>query len=79
MGGTGDQLDRLYSCALHILYLIVGMIATAFIGAPSSTRVFLLLLVPMNLAVSYNHGDSAALNFPSMTILIVASIAGTCY
>jgi hypothetical protein len=77
MGGTGNRLDHLYSGVLHVLYLIVGMITTLFIGAPTCTRVFLLVLVPTNLAAKYNHGDSAALNFPSMTVLIFASAAGS--
>ncbi|PNF28127.1 hypothetical protein B7P43_G11874, partial [Cryptotermes secundus] len=47
----------------------------AFIRAPMTTRAFLLLLVPLNLGVTYTHGDAAALNFPSMTILILASTA----
>ena len=76
MGGTGNQLDHLYSCVLHVLYLIVGMITTSFIGAPTSTRALLLILVPVNLATTYHYGDSAALNFPSMTALIFASTAG---
>jgi hypothetical protein len=76
MGDTGNQLDRLYSCVFHALYLIVGMIAASFVRAPTLTRAFLLLIVPLNLAAMYHHGDSAALNFPSMTILIIASTAG---
>jgi hypothetical protein len=79
MGGTGDQLGRLYSCILHVLYLIVGMITAAFLRAPTLTRAFLLLLVPLNFAVMCSHGDSAALDFLSMTALIIASIAGTCH
>jgi hypothetical protein len=79
MGDTGHQLDRLYSCALHFLYLIAGMVTAAFIRAPTLTRAFLVLIVPLNLAVIYNHGDAAALDFPSMTILILASTAGMCY
>ncbi|PNF16473.1 Protein brambleberry [Cryptotermes secundus] len=75
---TGNQLDHLYSCVLHFLYLIVGMITAAFIRAPTTSRAFLLLFVPLNLAVTYTHGDAAALNFPSMTILILASTAA-CY
>ncbi|PNF32494.1 hypothetical protein B7P43_G03867 [Cryptotermes secundus] len=75
MGDTGNQLDHLYSCVLHFLYLIAGMITAAFIRAPTITRVFLLLIAPLNLAVTYNHGDTAALNFSSMTILILASTA----
>jgi hypothetical protein len=77
MGDTGNQLDHLYSCVLHALYLMVGMIATSFVRAPTLTRAFLLLIVPLNLAATYHHGDSAALNFPSMTVLIFASTAGT--
>jgi hypothetical protein len=61
---------------LHVLYLIVGMITTSFIGAPTFTRALLLILVPGNLAATYHHGDSAALDFPSMTALIVVSTAG---
>ncbi|XP_069690201.1 protein brambleberry-like [Periplaneta americana] len=75
LGGTGEQVDRLYSCVLHILFLVVGMITAAFVRAPTLTRTFLLLVVPLNLAVTYHHGDDAALNFPSMTILILASTA----
>ncbi|XP_033609951.1 protein brambleberry isoform X2 [Cryptotermes secundus] len=75
---TGNQLDHLYSCVLHFLYLIVGMITAAFFRAPTTSRAFLLLFVPLNLAVTYTHGDAAALNFPSMTILILASTA-VCY
>lgn len=76
IGGTGNQLDQLYSCVLHVLYMIVGMITTSFTGAPTSTRALLLILVPGNLAVTYHHGDSAALNFPTMTALIFVSTAG---
>ncbi|PNF20063.1 hypothetical protein B7P43_G05263 [Cryptotermes secundus] len=54
---TGNQLDHLYSCVLHFLYLIVEMITAAFIRAPTTTRIFLLLFVPLNLAVAYTHGD----------------------
>jgi hypothetical protein len=79
MGDTGNQLDQLYSCVLHFLYLIVGMIITAFFNAPTVTRTVLLLLVPLNVAVTYNHGAAVALNFPSMTMFILASTAGTCY
>jgi hypothetical protein len=79
MGNTGNQLDQLYSCVLHFLYLIAGMIAAAFIRAPTITRAFLLLLVPLNLAVTYSYGYATALNFPSMTIFILASTAGTYY
>jgi hypothetical protein len=76
MGDTGNQLDHLYKFVLHAIYLIVGMIAASFIRAPTLTRAFLLLIVPLNLAAMYHHGDSAALDFSSMTILIFASTAG---
>jgi len=52
------------------------MITTSFIGAPTSTRALLLILMPGNLAATYHHGDSAALNFPSMTALIFVLTAG---
>jgi uncharacterized ion transporter superfamily protein YfcC len=76
---TENHLDHLYSCVCHFLFLIVGMITAAFFGAPTLTRAFLLLLVPLNLAVTYNYGEAAALNFLSMTILILASTAGMYY
>jgi hypothetical protein len=39
----------------------------------------LLILVLVNLAVAYNDEDAAALNFPSLTMLLLASTAGRCY
>ena len=76
VGGTGDQLDRLFSCVLHGLYLVVAMITCSFVRAPTLTRGFLVLMVPLNLAVSYHQGNAEALNFPSMTMLLILS--GVC-
>ena len=76
VGGTGDQLDRLFSCLLHGAYLVVAMITCSFVSAPTLTRGFLVLMVPLNLAVSYNQGSTEAFNFPSMTILLILSAAG---
>ncbi|KDR18720.1 protein brambleberry-like [Zootermopsis nevadensis] len=78
IGDTGNQLGHVYSCVLHALYLIVGMIAASFVRAPTLTRAFLLVIVPLNLAAVYHHGDSASLDFLSMTILIFASTAVHC-
>jgi hypothetical protein len=76
---TDNQLNLLFSCVLHFLYLIVGMITAAFFSAPTFTRALLLILVLVNLAVAYTDGDVAALNFPSMTMLLLGSTAGRCY
>lgn len=75
VGGTGDQLDRLFTCVLHGMFLVVAMITCSFVSAPTLTRGFLVLMVPLNLAVSYHQGHAEALNFPSMTILLVLSAA----
>ncbi|KAJ9599165.1 hypothetical protein L9F63_010342 [Diploptera punctata] len=75
IGGTGDQLDRLFSCVQHGLYLVAAMITCSFVQAPTLTRGFLVLMVPLNLAVSYHQGPAEALNFPSMTVLLVVSAA----
>jgi hypothetical protein len=78
MVDNGNQLDLLYSCVLHCLYLIVGMITGIFIGAPALTRASLLLLVSLNFAAKYFHWDAATLNLTSMSILILALTAGMC-
>jgi hypothetical protein len=79
MADSGNQLDLLYSCVLHFLFLIVGMITGIFIGAPALTRALLFLTVSLNFAAKYNRWDAATLNFTSMTILILALTAGMCY
>jgi hypothetical protein len=79
MADSGNQLDLLYSCVLHFLFLIVGMITGIFIGALALTRALLFLIVSLNFAAMYNRWDAATLNFTSMTILILALTAGMCY
>ncbi|XP_067005674.2 protein brambleberry [Anabrus simplex] len=61
----------IYMFVLHALYLLIGMVATAFLQASTVTKFALISIVPLNLAVIYNQGRDAALCFTHMTIVII--------
>ena len=64
-------------CLAHGLYLVLGMIATSFIQAPFAVRCALILIVPLNLILTSYEGAEGALDFPGITILLIAFSAGT--
>ncbi|GLG94206.1 Uncharacterized protein GBIM_01465 [Gryllus bimaculatus] len=61
----------IYTVFMHIVYLLLGMIAIAYVHAPAFTRMCLLIIVPLNLSVLYHHGDNTALDFISMSMIIL--------
>nr|CAD7571072.1 unnamed protein product [Timema californicum] len=73
--GTADSLDQVYIFALHGAYLIVGMIISSFVNVPNFTRMFLLLIVILNVILSLQKGPYSPMDFFTMTVLMVASIA----
>nr|CAD7431019.1 unnamed protein product [Timema monikensis] len=73
--GTADSLDQVYIFALHGAYLIVGMIISSFVNVPNFTRMFLLLIVILNVILSLQKGPYSPMDFFTMTVLMFASIA----
>lgn len=68
---SGDQLEWIQQCLAHGLYLVLGMIATSFIQAPPAVRCALILIVPLNLALTSYEGAEGALDFPGITLLLI--------
>ncbi|XP_034255742.1 protein brambleberry-like isoform X2 [Thrips palmi] len=68
---SGDQLEWIQQCLAHGLYLVLGMIATSFIQAPPAVRCALILIVPLNLALTSQEGAKGALDFPGITLLLI--------
>lgn len=68
---SGDQLEWMQQCLAHGLYLVLGMIATSFIQAPLAVRCALILIVPLNLALTSYDGVEGALDFSGITLLLV--------
>ncbi|XP_026286542.1 protein brambleberry [Frankliniella occidentalis] len=68
---SGDQLEWMQQCVAHGLFLVLGMIATSFIQAPSAVRCALILLVPLNLALTSYEGADGALDFSGLTLLLI--------
>ncbi|CAG2055433.1 unnamed protein product [Timema podura] len=73
--GTADSLDQVYIFALHGAYLIVGMIISSFVNVPNFTRMFLLLMVILNVILSLQKGPYSPMDFFTITVLMFASIA----
>ncbi|KAK3918819.1 Protein brambleberry [Frankliniella fusca] len=68
---SGDQIEWIQQCLAHGLYLVLGMIATSFIQAPSAVRCALILTVPLNLALTSSEGAEGALDFSGLTLLLI--------
>lgn len=68
---SGENLEKVYRIALHVVYLLGAMIVAAFLHAPFLTRSAILGAVPLNLATYLKHGLNASLDFISLTALIV--------
>lgn len=73
---SGDQLEWIQQCLAHGLYLVLGMIATSFIQAPPAVRCALILIVPLNLALTSYEGAQGALDFSGITLLLVLFSGG---
>lgn len=73
---VGDQLEWIQQCLAHGLYLVLGMIATSFIQAPPAVRCALILIVPLNLALTSYEGAKGALDFPGITLLLIVFTGG---
>lgn len=71
----GERLTVLLCCLLHACYLLVAMFLAAFLHVPMTSRIFLLLLVPMNALSELQEGSS--LHFGALTVLLTIFVLGT--
>ncbi|XP_076180261.1 uncharacterized protein LOC143153202 [Ptiloglossa arizonensis] len=70
IGDTGEEMRRMYSIGLHIIYLMGAMIVTTFLHAPLLPRIIIMGIVSLNLALYLKHGIEVSLSFTTMTALI---------
>lgn len=59
LGGTDLAIERLYTILWHSGFLMMSMIACAFLSAKISTRLFVATLLPLNLALALNGNENA--------------------
>lgn len=71
---SGSDLHRVTHVLLHTGYLLLAMLLLAFLSAPRSVRLSLLLLVPANLLSLLQDGP--ALDFAAITTALVTIGAG---
>jgi hypothetical protein len=67
----GDRLDKVLACLLHVGFLLTSMLIIAFIGAPTSTKVLLVLFVSLNMLQIVMQDPDAAIPLPATVFLIV--------
>ncbi|XP_065163475.1 protein brambleberry-like [Atheta coriaria] len=60
LGGTDNALERIYIFLWHILFLIISMIASAFMNASFPTRLAVISTIPGNLALNILKSEHAA-------------------
>lgn len=72
--GTDYQLAAIYCCVLHCGYLLAVMFMATFLKFPMTSRLFLLLMVPMNALSEIRDGSS--LGFGPLTILLCIFVSG---
>jgi hypothetical protein len=68
----GDRLDKVMSCVVHLGFLLSSMLVIAFIGAPTCTKVLLVLFVALNMTQIVMQDPDAAIPLPATTFLIIA-------
>jgi len=69
LGGTGDKVAFLKTVCSHILYLLLAVLSAIFLRTPPFTRLFLLLLIPLNALAEIRQKSS--LDFTLMTLFIL--------
>ncbi|XP_064459525.1 protein brambleberry-like [Ornithodoros turicata] len=67
--GTDNQLSTVCICVSHVLYLLSAMSLAAFLRVPMTSRVVMLLVVPMNAVAEIRQ--SCCLNFASLSLLLI--------
>jgi hypothetical protein len=68
----GDRLDKVISCVVHLGFLLSSMLVIAFIGAPTCTKVLLVLFVALNMSQIVMQDPESAIPLPATTFLIIA-------
>lgn len=58
------------ACLMHLGFLLMAMLTTAFLGAPACTRVLLLILVSLNVIQLLRQGPDAAMSLPATTLVL---------
>ncbi|KAG8229113.1 hypothetical protein J437_LFUL009582 [Ladona fulva] len=83
--GGRDHTLVMFALMLHLGYLLLGMVAMAFLGAPFISRLLLLILVPVNLLLTVNQDLAMrkafpytieSLDFQTITVIIVTFTLG---
>ncbi|KAK4301661.1 hypothetical protein Pmani_026218 [Petrolisthes manimaculis] len=72
LGGTDNTLAKVYSITLHAAYFMVAMVAASFLQVPYSTRLALVVLVPLNAAAEVRH--ETCLPFSTITTILALCI-----
>ncbi|KAJ8036538.1 Protein brambleberry [Holothuria leucospilota] len=65
---NGDNIELLVTCVFHLCYFFVMAFILTFLGTPVTSRLMVILLVPLNALAEINHGCS--LDFASLTLVI---------
>lgn len=74
LGGTDEALGRLYLVLWHIGVILIAMLASAFLSARASTRLAIITLPPLNLAMALFGNEY--LDFLNLIGVIGGFIAG---
>ena len=74
LGGTGDKLAFLSVCLLHVGYFLVATLCILFLNAPLFTRLFLLILVPVNAWCEIKFRSS--LTYGTLSLFLVLALLG---
>ncbi|XP_043922223.1 protein brambleberry-like [Protopterus annectens] len=70
----GISLSAIYTCVLHIGYLMVAALVMTFLQTPSFSHAILLLVVILNAVSKLNSGIS--LDFKCLTIFLTLTVVG---
>lgn len=74
LGGTDLALERLYVIVWHLTFLLISMIACAFLEAPITVRLIVAGLPPINLVLALGDNENALGPFNLIFVILILSI-----
>ncbi|CAH0557887.1 unnamed protein product [Brassicogethes aeneus] len=78
LGGTDSAIERLYLIVWHFAFMLMAMLSCAFLTARLSTRIAVVSLPPLNLALAFygqeQHLDPLSLGLAITMLVIVQSV-----